>query len=41
MVFGELAQAAAEGSSDIALDEIGQIFAARFVEVVSGKTGGR
>jgi len=37
MVFGELAQAAAEGSSDIALDEIGQIFAARFVEVVSGK----
>ena len=38
MVFGELAQAAAEGSSDIALDEIGQIFAARFVEVVSGKT---
>ena len=37
MVFGELAQAAAEGSSDIGLDEIGQIFASRFVEVVSGR----
>ena len=37
MVFGELAQAAAEGRSDIALDEIGQLFAGRFVEVVSGK----
>jgi AraC-like DNA-binding protein len=38
MVFGELAQAAAEGGSDIALDEIGQLFAGRFVEVASGKT---
>jgi AraC-like DNA-binding protein len=37
MVFGELAQAAAEGRSDIGLDEIGQIFASRFVEVVSGR----
>jgi AraC-like DNA-binding protein len=37
MVFGELAQAAAEGNSDIGLDEIGQIFASRFVEVVSGR----
>jgi AraC-like DNA-binding protein len=37
MVFGELAQAAAEGGSDIALDEIGQLFAGRFVEVASGK----
>src|SRR5215475_11383418 len=35
MVFGELAQAAAEGRSDIGLDEIGEIFASRFVEVVS------
>jgi AraC-like DNA-binding protein len=35
MVLGELAQAAAEGRSDIGLDEIGQIFASRFVEVVS------
>ena len=38
MVFGELGQASAEGRSDIALDEIGQIFAARFVELASGKT---
>ncbi|MBR1229158.1 MULTISPECIES: helix-turn-helix transcriptional regulator [unclassified Bradyrhizobium] len=37
MVLGELAQAAADGSSDIGLDEIGQVFASRFVEVVSGK----
>jgi AraC-like DNA-binding protein len=37
MVLGELAQAAAEGRSDIGLDEIGQLFAARFVEVVSGR----
>ena len=38
MVLGELAQAAAEGRSDIGLDEVGQIFASRFVEVVSGRT---
>jgi AraC-like DNA-binding protein len=38
MVFGELAQATAEGRSDIGLDEIGQLFAGRFVEVASGKT---
>ncbi len=37
MVLGELAQAAAEGSSDIGLDEAGMLFAARFVEVVSGR----
>jgi AraC-like DNA-binding protein len=37
VVLGELAQAAAEGNSDIALDEIGQLLASRFVEVVSGK----
>jgi AraC-like DNA-binding protein len=37
MVLGELAQAAAEGHSDIGLDEIGQLFASRFVEVVSGR----
>src|SRR5207253_11144307 len=29
MVLGELAQAAAEGKSDVGLDEIGQIFASR------------
>jgi AraC-like DNA-binding protein len=37
MVLGELAQAAADGCSDIGLDEIGMAFAARFVEVVSGR----
>jgi AraC-like DNA-binding protein len=37
MVLGELAQASADGSSDIGLDEIGQILAHRFVEVVSGR----
>jgi AraC-like DNA-binding protein len=37
MVLGELAQAAAEGRSDIGLDEIGQVFASRFVEAVSGR----
>jgi AraC-like DNA-binding protein len=36
IVLGELAQAAADGSSDIGLDEIGQVLASRFVEVVSG-----
>jgi len=38
MVFGELAQAAAEDRSEFGLDEIGHLFARRFVEVVSGKT---
>jgi AraC-like DNA-binding protein len=38
MVLGELAQTAAEGSSDIGLDEIGQLIAHRLVEVVTGKT---
>jgi AraC-like DNA-binding protein len=37
MVLGELAQAAACGRSDIGLDEVGQAFARRFVEVVSGR----
>lgn len=37
MVLGELAQAAADGRSDIGLDELGMLFAARFVEIVSGK----
>ena len=37
MVLGELAQAAADGRSDIGLDEIGALFASRFVEVVSGR----
>jgi AraC-like DNA-binding protein len=38
VVLGELAQAAADGNSDIGLDEIGQVLASRFVEVVSGKS---
>jgi len=37
MVLGELAQTAANGNSDLGLDEIGQILAGRFVDVVSGK----
>jgi AraC-like DNA-binding protein len=37
MVLGELAQTAAIGHSDLGLDEIGQIFASRFVNVVSGR----
>jgi AraC-like DNA-binding protein len=37
MVLGELAQAAADGRSDVGLDEIGQLFASRFVEIVSGR----
>lgn len=36
MVLGELAQAAAEGNSDLGLDEIGHAFAARVVETVTG-----
>jgi len=37
MVLGELAQAAASGSSDIGLDEVGHLLANRLVEVVSGR----
>ncbi len=37
MVLGELAQAAADGQSDIGLDEIGHLLAQRLVEVVSDK----
>jgi AraC family transcriptional regulator len=37
IVLGELAQAAAEGRSDIALDEVGMLFAGRFVDVLSGR----
>src|SRR5580698_10451453 len=37
MVLGELAQAAADGRSDIGLDEIGHLLAQRLVEVVAGK----
>jgi len=37
MVLGELAQGAAEGTSDVGLDEVGLLLASRFVEVVSGR----
>ncbi len=37
MVLGELAQAAAEGRSDVGLDEVGMVFAGRFVDVVTGR----
>jgi AraC-like DNA-binding protein len=37
MVLGELAQTAADGNSDIGLDEVGQLFAGRFVEAVAGR----
>jgi AraC-like DNA-binding protein len=37
MVIGELAQAAADGISDVGLDEIGMLLAARFVAVLSGR----
>ncbi|MBA7471278.1 HTH-type transcriptional activator RhaS [subsurface metagenome] len=37
MVLGELAQTAADGNSDVGLDEVGHLMAARFVDVVSGR----
>ena len=37
MVLGELAQAAADGRSDIGLDEVGHLFASRFVDAVSDR----
>src|ERR1700692_3751945 len=37
IVLGELGQAAAEGRSDVGLDEVGLLFAARFVETVRGR----
>ena len=38
MVLGELAQTAADGNSDIGLDEVGHLFAGRFVDVVAGRS---
>ena len=35
MVLGELGQTAADGNSDVGLDEVGHLLASRFVEVVS------
>src|SRR3569832_778142 len=37
MVLGELAQAAADGRSDIGLDEVGLLFASRFVDAMSDR----
>ena len=37
MVLGELAQAAAEGKSDVGLDEAAMLFTTRFVDIVSGR----
>jgi AraC-like DNA-binding protein len=37
MVLGELAQAAADGRSDVGLDEVGHLLAQRLVDVVAGK----
>jgi AraC-like DNA-binding protein len=37
MVLGELAQAAADGKSEVGLDEVGTLLAVRFVETVSGR----
>lgn len=39
MVVGEVAQAVAQGRSDLGLDEVGLQFAARFLRVVSGHPG--
>ncbi len=41
MVLGELAQAAAEGRSDVGLDEAGLLFTGRFAEVASGRKAAR
>jgi AraC-like DNA-binding protein len=37
MVIGELAQAVASGASDLGLDEVGWLFAERFLKTVSGE----
>ncbi|MDF2698100.1 MAG: transcriptional regulator, AraC family [Labilithrix sp.] len=37
MVLGELAQTAAEGRSDVGVDEVGMLLASRFVDVVAGR----
>jgi AraC-like DNA-binding protein len=37
VVLGELAQAAGEGRTDLGVDEVGILFATRFVEIASGR----
>lgn len=39
MVLGQLGQAVAEGRSDLGLDEVGMMLAARFVDLVGGQQG--
>lgn len=41
MVVAELAQAAADGKSDVGLDELGWLFPARFAQLVSGRKTAR
>ncbi|MEO8004659.1 MAG: AraC family transcriptional regulator [Betaproteobacteria bacterium] len=41
MVMGELAQAAADGKSDVGLDELGWLFPARFAQLISGSRPAR
>ncbi len=38
MVYGELAQAAGNGDSDIGIDEAATLFIGRFIETISGKS---
>ena len=38
VVLGELGQAAANGAAQVGLDEVGVVFAARIVDIVSGQT---
>jgi AraC-like DNA-binding protein len=38
MVLGEMAQAAADGTSDVGLDEAGLLLSARFVQIMSGRS---
>lgn len=40
-VIGELAQSAADGRSDVGLDEMGHVLASRFVAVMSGRASRR
>jgi AraC-like DNA-binding protein len=37
MVLGELAQATAEGRTDLGLDEVGHAFTSRFIEICTGR----
>ncbi len=41
MVLGQLGQAVAEGRSDLGLDEVGHLLAARYLDLVAGRQGRR